>query len=72
MVEWSWDHPDLKKIKNKKNKNKNNNNNKKLFEYPLKKIWEHPQIFFLPIKLNFAPLFLLLLSKKKKPKKIFN
>ena len=28
-----------------------------------------PSIFFLPIKLNFAPLIVLLSRKKKKPKK---
>ena len=66
MAGWSWDHPYLKK------KNCIYNNKKKLFEYPLKKIWEHPQFFFMPIKLNFASLFLLLLSKKKKPKNFFN
>ena len=67
MAEWSWDHPDLKIYIYIYNNNNNNNN--KLFEYPLKKIWEHPQFFFMPIKLNSAPLFVLLSSKNKKPKK---
>ena len=31
-------------------------NNLKFYIYlPLKKIWEHPEIFFMPKKLNFGP-----------------
>ena len=44
MAGWSWDHPDLKKKKIIYIYIYNNNNNK-LFEYPLKKNWEHPQFF---------------------------
>ena len=67
-VGWSQDHPDLKK---KKKKN-NNNNKKQLFEYPLKKNIGNTLNFFMLIKLNFTPLFVLLSSKTKKPKQKFN